>query len=185
METRKCNKCNVIKPTTDFGATKVPDNSTNYNQVKPTIRKECLACEAQRAREFRKRFKNYRGSGKLKSIPEEHKYIMSAIRVKVQEARQNSKRSNRPFDIDANYIYELWKTQNNKCIYTNEDFVIEKNHNGNLSIDKIVPDLGYVKGNLQLVCWAVNRAKGDLSHEVFLKMCEIIHLRATTSESTQ
>lgn len=184
MNTQQCNKCNAIKTIDQFGMTKVPKVTLNYKSKQATIRKTCLACEAERAREFRKKHTNYRGSGKLKSIPDEHKLIMSAIRSKVQDAKQNNKRLNRPFDIDADYIYALWKQQNNQCVYTGEHFKIEKNHPANLSIDKIIPELGYVKGNIQLVCWAINRAKGDLTHETFIKMCSIVSKRATTSEST-
>lgn len=185
MNTQQCNKCNEIKAIDKFGVTKVPKVTLNYKNKQAAIRKTCLACEAERAREFRKKHKNYRGSGKLKSIPDEHKFLMSTIRAKVQHAKQNIKRLNRPFDIDADYIYDLWKQQNNQCVYTGEQFKIVKGHPANLSIDKIVPELGYVKGNIQLVCWAINRAKGDLTHETFIKMCTAVSKRATTSESTQ
>ncbi len=72
-----------------------------------------------------------------------------------------------------------------KCIYTNQEFVSEKNHPANISIDRIKPELGYVKGNTQLLCWVVNRAKGDLSGDTFFKMCKIINERATTIEKQQ
>lgn len=178
---QNCNVCEQDKPLDMFGVNKATPGTVNYKSRKSSaIRTICKECEAHRSREFRKQHKNYRGSGKIKSVPEEHRIIMSAIRSKISQAKSNNKRTDRDFNITDQYIYELWLKQNNRCIYTNEEFVIEKYHNANLSIDKIVPDLGYVEGNIQLVCWAVNRAKGDLSHDVFLKMCGIIHERATT-----
>lgn len=184
MNTQTCNKCGLDKPFDAYGYNKKPEVSIKYRTNFVGVRKTCLQCEAERAKEFRKKFKNYRGSGKLKNIPENHRYIMSAIRCKVSEAKTNNKRKNRPFDIDAEYVYSLWLKQENKCVYTGETFKVEKNHPANISIDKIVPDLGYTKGNIQLVCWAVNRAKGDLPHKTFLEMCKVIHQRATTSENT-
>lgn len=176
-----CTLCNETKPLECFSVSQSKtDDSVNYRTVSPKPRANCKECDAERAREFRKRNKNYKGSGKIVNVPKEDRFIMSAIRTKVTQAKTNNKRTKRPFDIDADYIYELWKSQNNKCIYTGEDFIIETYHNANLSIDKIEPELGYVKGNIQLVCWAVNRAKGDLSHDVFLNMCGLIHERATT-----
>lgn len=184
---KTCVRCTETKAIDFFGFSKEKTNSsTNYKGVTGGYRNICKACEASRAKDFRANFKNYRGSGKIKNIPEEHRYVMSLIRSRIVTSRTNDKKTLRPFDIDAEYIYELWKTQDNKCIYTGETFTTEKKHSGNLSIDKIIPDLGYVKGNVQLVCWAVNRAKGDLTEETFLYMCKVIHERATTisKEST-
>lgn len=176
-----CTVCNESKSLDMYGQTKVVGSDTeNYRPNTPHIRTVCKACEAERAREFRKANKNYRGTGKIKNVPKEHRLIMSAIRAKVSQAKANNRRTTREFSITPEYIYELWLSQNNRCVYTNQEFRIEKFHNGNLSIDKIEPELGYVEGNIQLVCWAVNRAKGDLTHDVFLQMCTLIHERATT-----
>lgn len=43
-----------------------------------------------------------------------------------------------------------------------------------ISVDRIDSRLGYVQGNVQLICWQVNIAKHDLSSEDFLKLCRSV-----------
>lgn len=179
-----CTRCKTTKPLDMFGYTKAKHaDSFRYVSVKEGYRGICKECEAIRAKTFRSQHKNYRGTGKLKSVPTEDRALMSLIRSRITTSRSNNAKSGRPFDMDADLVYQLYKSQEGKCVYTGEAFTLIKGHPGNLSIDKIKPDLGYVAGNLQLVCWAINRAKGDLSEETFLSMCKVVHERATTIPS--
>jgi len=64
------------------------------------------------------------------------------------------------------YLIELWKAQEGKCFYTKENMDLTGYPQGNpfaFSVDRIVPELGYVKGNIALCCSIVNRIKQDLS----------------------
>lgn len=178
METQQCVKCNEIKALTEFSTNRT--KNSNAYKVQSLYKTSCNVCLAEYAREWRKKNKGYNGSGKLKLYPEADPLLISALRVKITEAKSNNKRTNRPFDMDLDYLYELFLEQEGRCIYTGEEFNIERKHPANVSIDKIVPDLGYVKGNLQLVCWAVNRAKGDLEHDTFIDMCKAVVERVTT-----
>ena len=44
----------------------------------------------------------------------------------------------------------------------------------NVSIDKINPNLGYIKDNIKLVCMAVNQMKSDMSLQELYMFCESI-----------
>ena len=44
----------------------------------------------------------------------------------------------------------------------------------NISIDRIDSNLGYVKGNIQLVCYVVNIMKNNFSMNEFIAFCEKI-----------
>lgn len=44
----------------------------------------------------------------------------------------------------------------------------------NISVDRIDPKQGYIKGNLQLVCMAVNQMKSDLTIEQLKYFCRSI-----------
>ena len=46
--------------------------------------------------------------------------------------------------------------------------------NTNISIDRIDSSVGYVRGNVQLVCDIVNRMKQNLSQEELYKWCNRI-----------
>jgi hypothetical protein len=37
-----------------------------------------------------------------------------------------------------------------------------------LTVDKIVPRVGYKKGNIQILCWLCNRMKSNIKEDVFL-----------------
>lgn len=48
------------------------------------------------------------------------------------------------------------------------------------SIDRIIPKLGYIKGNIQIVCYWYNIAKFTWEEETFIEMCkQIIKLNET------
>lgn len=44
----------------------------------------------------------------------------------------------------------------------------------NLSVDRIDSGLGYIKGNIQLVCMAANQMKSDLTIEQLKYFCKSI-----------
>ncbi len=109
---------------------------------------------------------------------------MSLIRGRITEAKGRAKKFNqvKP-DIDEDYMFEMINSQNRKCAATGCTFVIEKKHPLCPSLDKIEPDKGYTKGNVQWLSWAANRAKGDLSSHDFVVMCKrVVEVRegATT-----
>lgn len=71
-----------------------------------------------------------------------------------------------PFTIDYEYALAQYERQGRVCFYTDREMAI-KAFNGlssnSMSLDKIVPSLGYVPGN---VVWCVNKVntiKNDIS----------------------
>jgi hypothetical protein len=42
------------------------------------------------------------------------------------------------------------------------------------SPDRIDPKLGYVPDNVRWVLWAVNRAKGEMPEELFVRICRSV-----------
>jgi hypothetical protein len=47
------------------------------------------------------------------------------------------------------------------------------------SIDRINSTKGYTKNNCQLVCWAYNRAKSNMTEDAFIRMCKAVVNRET------
>lgn len=164
--TLKCDVCKLDKPIKDF-----PKKSVNKSLSYKKRNNRCKACNASLAREWRKNHTNYRGSGKITSIPQEDRLLVSAISSRLTDAKMRSKKKNLPVDITRDYLYQLFKEQDRKCALTGVELRIEKKAFACLSIDKIDSNLGYVKGNVQWVAWAANRAKGDMSLEMFVDMC--------------
>ena len=193
--TKFCNSCLNDKPLTDFTkCNKKVFNKGNLHRnhkQKDDYHAYCKECNAQRAKAFRSKYKaetgnaDYRGTGKINQYPEKDRKLVSAIRNRITQAKQNNKRTNRAFDIDVDYMYQLWIQQNGKCALTGYPMTLDGHTNLRLSIDKISAKLGYIKGNVQWTIFTANRAKGDMSHKDFVKMCKMVIERATTNENTE
>ena len=166
ISTHVCTKCSVEKPIDHFGKS---SNELAYRKSKVSQCKECLATKA---REWRKKNPRYRGSGVLSKIPREDRLLYSAIGARLSDAKTRTKKSDLPeCDLDKDYLYNLFKSQNGLCAIANTPLKVEVDSLDCLSLDKIKPDLGYVKDNVQWVTWAINRAKGEMTMEQFMSMC--------------
>lgn len=90
------------------------------------------------------------------------------------------------FDIDEKYLKELWEKQDGICPYTGIRMMLPQNigeqrNNGSLkkmSLDRIDSSKGYVKGNVEFVCLAINRAKNNRTKKElvdFLKEIKVFY----------
>jgi len=178
--TKYCTSCDQTKPISDF-----TKSGTNGNwKSSADVHSYCKACNAARAREWRAKHKNYRGSGRVTKIPVQDRPLMSLVRHRLSCAKTRIKKFNQiETDLDEDYLFDLIKSQNETCLLTGIPFVYKKSHPLCPSLDKIESDKGYVKGNVQWLSWAVNRAKGDLDTHDFVSMCKrVVEIseRATT-----
>ena len=84
------------------------------------------------------------------------------------------------FDIDIDYVMNLLKSQNGKCALTGWDFEFTRGgdfHGKNpygCTMDRKNNSLGYVPGNIQLVCWKINKLKGEFDDEEFKTICKLV-----------
>lgn len=175
-----CLMCNVEKSLEEYGPAKSKESVSFNANVVPELKKYCRPCLAHQAREWRKSHKGYNGTGKFASLSKDERKLVSAISTRLIQAKRNNKRTGRPFNLTSEHLLALWKQQNGKCIYTGQVLLIGKSCPSSLSIDKIIPELGYVEGNVQWVAWAVNRAKGDMDEQTFIRMCSAVAKGATT-----
>ena len=157
MQTQICTKCKIEKPITEFS--KNIQKGTNFKNMSPAFKKQtyrlmCKACYAEYARRFRKKHTNYRGSNKVNKYPKDQRLLVSAIRCRLSQCKSNYKKRNGKIicNLTADYLYDLFIKQNGRCVYTNEKMRIEPKSLLTLSLDRIIPKLGYVKGNVQWVC---------------------------------
>lgn len=90
-------------------------------------------------------------------------------------AKERAKKRNILFDIDKEYLKSIYP-KNNRCPILNIDFQlgflneIKKNKDYAPSLDRIIPDKGYVKGNLVIVSFIANRVKNNVSVETLEKI---------------
>jgi hypothetical protein len=174
MEFKVCSKCKANRPIQDFykhGTGRRPD---------------CKQCCKHRVRmhsqteEYKERARN-----RSKAWREEHRdYCREMARnwrsttlrgyfnKKLTTTRANSRRLNRECSIGAAYLEELYNRQGGKCAITGRTMVIGPSYSERdaLSLDRINPQRGYVEGNVRLVTWQVNCARGVWTDDDLLSL---------------
>jgi hypothetical protein len=78
-----------------------------------------------------------------------------------------------PFDLDTDYILSIYP-KDNKCPVLGIELAFgnEDGRNNSPSIDRIIPALGYIKGNVIIVSLKANRIKSNASPEEIIKVGE-------------
>jgi len=98
------------------------------------------------------------------------------LKNRLNIAKYSSKKRNIYFDneLDIKYLKNIYDEQDGKCALSGEILEFGKWDNKTLSIDRIDSNLGYSKGNIQLVCWIINHMKVNLEQNEFINWCNKI-----------
>lgn len=139
-KTAKCKECKLPKPITEF----------QYGRKGTPKEYRFSYCNECRNKKTRSRVKS-----DIKS------YLIGRLGVIKRRNPDN-------FNITIDYVLSLWNQQQGKCFYT--DYLLTfGSRKGlcrySLSIDKIVPEKGYTKGNIVLCSFMANSTKADMSLE--------------------
>jgi len=93
---------------------------------------------------------------------------------------KNSKKRNQSFDVDLQYLKELWESQNGICPFTKCKLTL-RTHNYEqdrspyqASLDRIDSTKGYTKGNVRFVCLMFNDAKNNFSDDDVIEFCKLV-----------
>ena len=112
----------------------------------------------------------------LKSISNNHRDEFTPFRYTLRNAKKRFKE----FDLDLEYLKELWEIQDGICPYTKIKLTLPEYKNTiedariRASLDRIDPSKGYVKGNVQFISTSINYMKNDLSHEETIEFIKTI-----------
>lgn len=77
-------------------------------------------------------------------------------------------------DIIVDDLVAIWESQAGRCALSGLPMLHELNHLQAISIDRKDSSLGYTKGNVQLVCQWVNKAKGNHSDAEMLAIIDLL-----------
>jgi hypothetical protein len=163
---KHCTNCGVTKALSSFYSTgKKVDGSPKYNSW-------CKKCISVKQASYHKRTW---GEEKLKYTAfKRTKSVRSYLQYLRSKAVQRKKCSE-VISLDA--LELLWQMQNGQCALTGWPMTMEL-ANGvvptNCSLDRIDSSIGYVVGNVQLVCRAANVAKHDLLPKDFIQLCKAV-----------
>lgn len=159
-----CTKCDTDKPLDDFGGW--PRS------------KWCRPCAADYQRELRKRKPNYRGSGRnkaLAALSQDERVLHNTMTLRLNDLKTRIRRYKVSGGYpDVAFLVQLWHNQQGICALTGLPMSLEVGAAHVVSIDKIIPELGYAEENIQLTSWSANRAKGDLDMATFVAMCKAV-----------
>lgn len=153
-----CHKCHKYKDETDFNA-----NATK-SEVRHNRRYICKEC-------FSIKQKN------LNLNLSDNKKLSKCLRLRFLGARHRAVNHNIPFNLTYDYVAELWDKQNGICALSGIPMTYnlrEGRTPTNVSIDKVDRNLGYIQGNIQLVCMACNQIKSDLTDLEMYNFCKRI-----------
>ena len=80
------------------------------------------------------------------------------------------------FDLDYDYLIELWNNQKGLCYYTGQLLSLsrERKNADGVSLDKLTPENGYIKGNVVWTTRLINLSKGNRNEIEFLEFCQTV-----------
>ena len=91
--------------------------------------------------------------------------------------KDRANKKNIECNVDLQYLHQLWNDQKGLCALSGIPMTYYFDSGRiptNVSVDRIDSKLGYAKGNIQLVCMAVNQMKNDLTIEQLKYFCKSI-----------
>ena len=121
----------------------------------------CKQCNSKRDHEYRSKVP------KEHYLAKRHTYTQlnftNWLRIRLISSKTSSKRRNLEHSIDLEYLLYLLNSQSERCAITGI-MMVHKPDPRAASIDRIDSDLGYVRGNIQLVCKVINFAKNTCTN---------------------
>jgi hypothetical protein len=126
--------------------------------------------------------------GRKRALPLTPRYqrtVEDSIRAAIGNAKQRAPKKRVAFDIDEAYAMELFKEAGGRCQISGIEFVPSFDPEGRyshnpfgVSIDRIEPAKGYVRGNVRLVLTAVNFSINQWGLPAYLKIAEAVARRS-------
>ena len=99
-------------------------------------------------------------------------------RIKESAARRFGSRARKlPFELTREFLIELYHQQKGLCAISQMPMKHKWNDLCSISVDRVDSDLGYVRGNVQLVCKWVNLAKGRHSNGEFTGLLDMYYFK--------
>lgn len=142
MCTKKCNECDQDKPFSEFS--KGRDANGLYYI--------CKQCQTERSQQ------RYR----LKDP------LTRWVDTTTADVRGRAKRRGIKYTLTKEFLRSLYTNQHSKCVYCTNEFDLngtQHDHKRSPSVDRLIPEHGYVEDNIVLCCHRCNTIKNDATLE--------------------
>lgn len=155
---KKCFKCKIFKSVEDFSK-----NRSTFDGYQKVCKK-CFANYDSVKKGYKKKSENRKNN------------LNTYLNYKTTNLKTKCKQKNLDFDLNNNFLYELYLKQNGKCYYTDIDIV----HNlgchqyNSISVDRLDPNKGYTKDNVVLASFSINSFKGMINVSEYKDFLNII-----------
>ena len=123
---------------------------------------------------FKERSRKYYWENKEAVIKQNKKYRQENPETWMTSgAKKRAENKNIPFNINKEYVKKIWP-KDNKCPALNIEFNrgVKKTIDSSPSLDRIVPELGYIKGNVQIISMLANRIMTSATPEQVMSVAK-------------
>ena len=134
-----------------------------------------LKCAAKNSCSHLKKYHGYYNQNLVSNNRLDH---YSPFRWYLKQIVKNSKQKNHEYNIDCEYLKQLWEEQGAICPFTKHVLTLRTHSNDDIkknpyqaSLDRIDNSLGYIKGNVRFVALIFNYAKNTFSDQDVINFC--------------
>jgi hypothetical protein len=141
---KRCRKCRAVQDISEFA----------FRSERQSYRSICKGCKRIAQKE---RYNNHRTN--------------SWFKLKCTRARSRSQHIRIPFDLTPEYLESIWT---GFCPVTGIELLqdVERTHPQLAEIDRMIPELGYVQGNVTFMSTRMNRLKNDATLNELQSLCD-------------
>ena len=174
----RCTHCGQVKSADNFAVANSRGQRFFFDNGQP---RRIAICNACRYADNRERAIAY--ATRVQKTPTLRAFVTNRLR----DWRLKTEKMGAVCDLDFEYLQGLWNAQNGKCFYTGRSISLARGPKqwGSVSLDKINPNIGYVRGNVVWTTRQVNTCKNGLNADEFAEMCKQVvdHYRPSANKS--
>lgn len=165
-DVKTCTCCKVDKSVSLF---------YKHKLTKDGYEGKCKACHDAYTKIYYEKNKDkivqYRVDYNRSNTRKQYRDLDSRFNLLVKSA---SYRKKFEVSITPEYLKEVWWKQQGQCVYTKLPLLATANQFNTVSLDRIDSSKGYVEGNVQLICSAVNKMKQDYTEDLFVLLSYLV-----------
>ena len=179
MDTKRCRKCQQVKPLGEFHAEKRAGDGHRYT---------CKECDRLRHTEYRETHREERRAARkarYREFPEWERNSSMLYRLRypwknmMQHAKKRAAKFGLPYDLDEHEEEIKARIAPMVCELTGLPMVFSvgvgnpgERYWNTPTLDRIEPANGYAYSNVRIICWALNCAMGHWGEDVLRTVVE-------------